>query len=68
VINALAPSSLLQRSEIQVLKLSAYAETPGLLGGIFNIIPILGILSLIASLTAYTSSTSHPGTHGNTQG
>lgn len=50
VINALAPNFASKPSEIQAFKLAAYAQTPGLIAGILNIIPGLGILVLIASL------------------
>lgn len=50
VINALAPNFTSKQSEIQALKLAAYAYTPVILGGIFNIIPVLGIIALLFAL------------------
>ena len=50
VINALAPNFTSKQSEIQALKLAAYAYTPVILGGIFNIIPVLSIIALLFAL------------------
>ena len=50
VINALAPNFASKQNEMQALKLAAYAYTPVLLGGVFNIIPMLGIIGLLFSL------------------
>ncbi len=47
VINALAPNFASKQNEIQAMKLAAYAYTPVLLGGVFNIIPMLGIIGLL---------------------
>ncbi|MBU4339382.1 MAG: YIP1 family protein [Euryarchaeota archaeon] len=50
VINALAPNFTSKQNEIQAMKLAAYSYTPMLLGGIFNIIPALGIIGLLFAL------------------
>jgi hypothetical protein len=50
VINALAPNFASKQNENQAMKLAAYAYTPVLLGGIFNIIPVLGVISLLFAL------------------
>jgi hypothetical protein len=48
VIAALAPSFDGQKNQPQALKLAAYSMTPGWVAGIFQIIPSLGILALLA--------------------
>lgn len=50
VINSLAPNFASKQSEVQAMKLAAYAYTPVLIGGIFNIIPALGIIALLFAL------------------
>ena len=50
VINTLAPNFASKQNEIQAMKLAAYSFTPVLLGGVFNIIPMLGIIGLLFSL------------------
>ena len=50
LVDALAPTFGGTRSRIAALKVVAYASTAGFVGGIFTLIPALGILSLIASL------------------
>ncbi len=50
VINALAPNFASKQNENQAMKLAAYAYTPVLLGGVFNIIPMLGIIGSLFSL------------------
>ncbi len=50
VINALAPNFASKQNPLQTLKLAAYSYTPVLLGGIFNIIPMLGIIALLFAL------------------
>lgn len=47
VINSLAPNFASKQNEIQAMKLAAYSYTPMLLGGIFNIIPMLGIIGML---------------------
>ena len=50
IIDALAPSFGGERNNIQAMKCAVYAHTPGWLGGIFHLIPALGILALLAEL------------------
>ncbi|MFA4934575.1 MAG: Yip1 family protein [Candidatus Methanoperedens sp.] len=50
VINALAPSFASKQNENQAMKLAAYSATAGLVGGIFTIIPALGVIGLLFSL------------------
>lgn len=50
VIDALAPTFGAQRSTSQAFKLAAYASTASWLGGVFALIPALGILSLLTAL------------------
>lgn len=48
VVNFLAPNFSSKANLMQSMKLVAYATTPVLLAGIFNIYPPLGIISLLA--------------------
>jgi hypothetical protein len=50
IIDALAPTFAGQKSQIQALKVAAYASTAAWIGGIFNLVPSLGILGLLLSL------------------
>lgn len=50
VINALAPNFASKQNETQAMKLAAYSATPGLLGGIFNSLPIVGIVAVLFAL------------------
>lgn len=50
IADALAPSFGGQKNALNALKLIAYSSTAGMLGGIFAIIPALGILTLVAAL------------------
>jgi hypothetical protein len=50
VAAALAPSSGGVPNRMQSLKLIAYASTPGFIAGVFNIVPLLGLLSIVGSL------------------
>lgn len=51
IINALAPTFGGQKDQMQALKVAAYSATPGWLGGIFHLLPLmLSFLSLLASL------------------
>ncbi len=50
IVNALAPTFGGSKNQLQALKLVAYGCTAGFLGGIFAIIPMLGVLGLIAGL------------------
>ena len=47
IVNALAPTFGGTKNQVQALKLVAYGCTAGFLGGIFGLIPMLGILHLI---------------------
>jgi hypothetical protein len=53
VINALAPSFGGQKSQIQALKVAAYAATASWVTGIFLLIPGLGILSILGLYSLY---------------
>ena len=53
IIDALAPSFGGQKSQIQALKLAAYASTASWLSGIFLIIPALSILSIVGIYSLY---------------
>jgi hypothetical protein len=50
VINTLAPNFASKQNELQAMKLAAYSYTPVLLGGVFNIIPMLGFIGMLFSL------------------
>lgn len=50
VINALAPSFGSKQSPINAMKLAVFSMTPMWIGGIFYIIPLLGVLAWLASL------------------
>ena len=50
IVNALAPSFGGSKDSIRALKLVAYGVTASFLGGIFNLIPMLGMLGVLASL------------------
>lgn len=50
IIDALAPSFGGEKNNLQAMKCAVYAHTPAWLGGIFNLIPALGILALLAAL------------------
>jgi hypothetical protein len=50
IVDALAPSFGGTKSQISALKLVAYGATAGFVGGIFQLIPTLGILGLLAGL------------------
>lgn len=50
IIDALAPSFGGEKNNIQAMKCAVYAHTPAWLGGIFNLIPALGVLALLAAL------------------
>lgn len=50
IADALAPSFGGQKSPIGALKLVAYSGTAAMVGGIFALIPALGILSLVVAL------------------
>ena len=50
IIDALAPSFGGQKNNIQAMKCAVYAHTPAWLGGIFHLVPALGVLALVAAL------------------
>ncbi|HIH45216.1 MAG TPA: YIP1 family protein [Candidatus Methanoperedenaceae archaeon] len=50
VINALAPNFASKQNEDQAMKLAAFAATPGLIGGIFNIYFGLAIIGTLLAL------------------
>ena len=50
IADALAPSFQGQKNFLNAFKLVAFSMTPGLLGGIFGILPALAVLGLLASL------------------
>jgi hypothetical protein len=53
IIDALAPSFDGQKSQIQAMKLAVYAYTAAWVAGIFNILPVLGLLVLVASIYGF---------------
>ncbi|MEO8079802.1 MAG: Yip1 family protein [Caldimonas sp.] len=50
IVNALAPTFGGTKDMVAALKLVAYGSTAGFLGGIFNLIPAIGVLGLLAGL------------------
>lgn len=50
IINLLSPSFGGQRNDVQALKAAAYSSTPAWIGGVFALIPALGIVSLLFAL------------------
>lgn len=50
IANALAPSFQGEKNLANAVKLIAYGSTAGLLGGIFNLLPALSMLGLLAAL------------------
>lgn len=50
VVNALAPSFGGQKSNVQALKLAAYAYTPSWIAGVLLLLPSFGVLALLAGL------------------
>jgi len=53
ITNALAPSFGGTQDQVKALKVTAYSWTPGLVAGIFGIIPMLGWLALLAMLYGF---------------
>ncbi len=53
VINALAPTFAGEKSEIQALKVAAYAGTAGWVAGIFGLIPALSVLGILGLYSLY---------------
>lgn len=50
IVNALAPTFNAEKSDTQAFRLVVYSSTAGWLGGIFQMIPGLGLLGVLASL------------------
>ena len=50
IIDALAPVFGGEKNQMQALKVSAYASTPGWVAGIAMLVPMLGIIGLLAGL------------------
>jgi hypothetical protein len=50
VIDTLAPNFGGEKNQGQALKVAAYSFTPAWLAGVLNLIPMLGVLVLLASL------------------
>ncbi len=50
IVNALAPSFGGQKNDVQALKVSAYSATASWVGGVFGLIPALGLISFLLSL------------------
>jgi hypothetical protein len=53
IVDALAPTFSGQKSQTQALKLVAYSMTAAWLAGIFDIVPGLGVLSILGLYSAY---------------
>lgn len=50
IANALAPTFKGEKNQLNAFKLVAYGSTAGLVGGIFNLLPSLSMLGLVAAL------------------
>lgn len=50
IINALAPNFASPQNMVNALKLAVYSMTPGWVAGIFNLVPALEILGVLAGL------------------
>jgi hypothetical protein len=50
IIDALAPSFSGEKNQIQALKVATYSSTAAWLGGIFSLIPSIGILAIIPAI------------------
>lgn len=50
IINALAPTFSGQKNQLAALKVAVFAATPALLAGILSLLPMLGVLQLVAAL------------------
>jgi hypothetical protein len=53
VINALAPTFLGTKSDIQALKVAVYSSTAAWLAGIFMLVPMLGFLQILGLYSSY---------------
>ncbi|HTZ70068.1 MAG TPA: Yip1 family protein [Acetobacteraceae bacterium] len=60
IIDALAPTFQGQKSQIQALKLVAYASTASWLAGIFHLLPGTGLLAILGLYSAYLFWTGLP--------
>jgi hypothetical protein len=60
IIDALAPTFLGRKNQLQALKLVAYASTATWLAGIFSLVPGLGILGILALYSLYLFFTGVP--------
>jgi hypothetical protein len=49
IIDALAPSFDAQKNQVQAMKLAVYSYTADWVAGILNVVPILGILAIVAA-------------------
>jgi len=50
IVDLLAPSFGGQRDSLAALKVTVYSFTPGWIAGVFNLIPLLGILAIVGAL------------------
>ena len=50
IVDLLAPSFGGQRDSLAALKVTVYSFTPGWIAGIFNLIPLLGVVAIIGAL------------------
>ncbi len=48
IVNALAPTFDGQKDPVQALKLVVYSSTPVWLAGVFSLVPMLGVLAVVA--------------------
>jgi MFS family permease len=53
IIDALAPSFDGQKNQVQAMKLAVYSYTAVWVAGILNIVPLLGLLAIIAALYGF---------------
>lgn len=53
IIDALAPSFDGQKNQVQAFKVAAYSWTAAWVAGIFSLIPMLGIIGLLAALYSF---------------
>lgn len=49
IVDALAPTFKGQKNQLSALKLVVYASTAALVGGIFNLLPMLSVLGILAA-------------------